>query len=306
MSLNDPTTLTCSAWALLTATSFAWVFAFGKCRHTRLPEVGGSAQAKKDLALRESPMFALVYPIVRAIAHVVAAFRPMDENDRMAQQLTSAGEPGGLCPQEFLAFGVFSAVLMPIAGYLALMFYMEDFGLLSVLAFAAFGAVYPLLWLTERVRWRRGKIVRALPYVLDNLTMSMEAGLDFGGAVERILESAKKKKAPIEEELHLVLQEVRMGKTQAEALAAFAQRVDSPDIKSFVGSVIQGEKLGTPLGQILRVQAKALRSKRFQRAEKLAGEAPVKILFPLLFVMAAVILTVFGGTIVRALKGELL
>jgi len=134
----------------------------------------------------------------------------------------------------------------------------------------------------------------------------MEAGLDFGTAVERLLERAGEKRTAIEDELHTVLQEVRMGKTREQALKAFSERVPSPDVKSFVGAVTQGEKLGTPLGQILRVQSEALRTKRYQRAEKLAGEAPVKILFPLLFVMAAVILTVFGGTIVRAMKGELL
>lgn len=293
-------------WIVPAAAVFCWVFAVAHTSTTPLPDVSGSARAKKEELLRESAFFRLTYPIIQAIARIVALFRPSYETDPLVRKLVVAGQPGGLCPEEFLAFGLFGAIALPVMGWAALSFYMEEFGLLSILAFAAFGAVYPQIWLGEQAKSRRGQIVRALPFVLDNMTMSMEAGLDFGGAVGRILEATKKKKTPIEEELHAVLQEVRMGKTRAEALTAFSERVDSTDVKSFVGSVIQGETLGTPLGKILRVQAEALRTKRYQRAEKLAGEAPVKILFPLLFVMAAVILTVFGGTIVRAMKGELL
>ncbi len=288
------------------AAIFCWVFAIANTAALTLPSMGGSARAKKQELLRTSLFFRLAYPIIQAFARMIALFRPRQEDDPLVRKLIWAGQPGGLCPEEFLACGVFGAVLMPILARLAMMFYVEDFGVLSILAFAAFGAVYPHVWLGEAIKSRRASIVRSLPFVLDNLTMSMEAGLDFGAAVERLLARGRRKRSPLEEELATVLQEVRMGKTRAEALLALSERVESPDVRSFVGAVVQGERLGTPLAQILRVQAEALRTKRFQRAEKLAGEAPVKILFPLLFVMAAVILTVFGGTIVRAMKGELL
>ena len=175
-------------------------------------------------------------------------FRPPPDEDPLVKRLVLAGQPGGLDPQEFLAFSVFTALAMPVLGWVALYYYDVEFGLLSIAAFGAFGAVYPGLWLGERINTRRKQVVRALPFVLDNLTMSMEAGLNFTQAVERVLANVKKKKTPIEEELHIVLQEVHMGKTRAEALTGFAQRIESHDVKSFVGAIIQGEKLGTPLG----------------------------------------------------------
>lgn len=293
-------------WLLPAGAVFCWVFAIGNTSTTELPDTTGSARAKRQELLRESLFFQIGHPIIRALARIVALFRPSRDDDPLVKKLVLAGQPGGLCPEEFLALSLFGIIGAPIVGWVLLAVYGQPFSLLTLFAFAAFGAVVPYFRLNERIATRRAEVMRALPFVLDNLTMSMEGGLDFGASVERFLERAKKKRTAIEEELHIVLQETRMGKTRAESLTAFSERVDSPDVKSFVGAVIQGERLGTPLGQILRVQSEALRVKRFQRAEKLAGEAPVKILFPLLFVMAAVILTVFGGTIVRAMKGELL
>lgn len=292
-------------WLLPCVTILYWLFAVRLAGNTRLPEMSGSARAKKAEFLRESVVLRLTYPAIQSVAHVLAVFRPADPNDPMMRRLASAGEPAGLCPQEFLALGAFSGIAMPLVGRAALAYYIEEFGWGSIVAFAAFGAAYPLLWLSERTRKRRGQIVRALPHVLDNLTMSMEAGLNFASALDRLLAESTSD-TPIEQELRMVRQEVHLAKTMAEALSSFAERVDSPDVRTFVGAVVQGERMGTPLGKILRVQAEALRTKRYQRAEKLAGEAPVKMLFPLLFIMGAVILTVFGGTIVRALKGELL
>ncbi len=105
--------------------------------------------------------------------------------------------------------------------------------------------------------------------------------------------------------MRYVLQEVKMGTTRREALINLKDRVPSDYISGLVSSVVQAEQMGTPLTNILRIQAAAIRLKRSQRAEKLAGEAPVKLIMPLLFIVGAVMLTLFGALIIRAIRGEL-
>ena len=96
-----------------------------------------------------------------------------------------------------------------------------------------------------------------------------------------------------------------MGSTRKEALLSLKERVPSDYVTGLVASVVQAEQMGTPLTNILKVQAKAIRMKRSQRAEKLAGEAPVKMIMPLLFIVGAIMLTLFGATIIKAARGEL-
>ena len=134
--------------------------------------------------------------------------------------------------------------------------------------------------------------------------LSVGAGLDFNSSLERIV-TKDSTRSPLVEEMRYVLQEVKMGTTRREALLGLKERVPSDYINGLVSSVVQAEQMGTPLTNILRIQAGAIRLKRSQRAEKLAGEAPVKMIMPLLFIVGSVMLTLFGAIIIRAVRGEL-
>jgi len=140
--------------------------------------------------------------------------------------------------------------------------------------------------------------------MLDVLALSVGAGLDFNSSLERVV-SKDSTRSPLVEEMRYVLQEVKMGSTRREALLGLKARVPSDYVNGLVSSVVQAEQMGTPLTNILRIQAGAIRLKRSQRAEKLAGEAPVKLIMPLLFIVASVMLTLFGAIIVKAMRGEL-
>ena len=133
---------------------------------------------------------------------------------------------------------------------------------------ALFGMFYPLIWVNDQVKKRHLQITRALPYNLDLLTLSVEAGLDFTGALAKVVE--KGKGGPLREELQLVLKQLKMGKTREEALKAMIARVDLPSLTTFVTALIQADKMGTSLGKVLRIQSTQLRIDRTQRAEKLA------------------------------------
>jgi tight adherence protein C len=160
-------------------------------------------------------------------------------------------------------------------------------------AAALFGASYPLLWLRDRIKARTSAIARALPYDLDLLTLSVEAGLDFAAALEKVV--VKGRPGPLADELAITVRELRLGTRREEALRNLATRVAMPALTSFAQVLIQADRMGTPLGKVLRVLATQLRVERTQRAEKLASEAPVKLLLPLIgCIFPTIFLMLFG------------
>ena len=160
--------------------------------------------------------------------------------------------------------------------------------LLLVLAYA-----YPASWLSKELAARRKRIQRGLPFVLDLLTLSVEAGMDFMSGLQRIVE--RRHLDPLGEELIRVLREIQVGKTRRQALRDMADRLDHPDVQSVTSALVQADEMGVSIGKTLRIQADQIRMRRFQRAEKLAHEAPVKILFPLIvFIFPAVFFVLLG------------
>jgi tight adherence protein C len=127
--------------------------------------------------------------------------------------------------------------------------------------------------------------------------------LDFQAAVGTVVQ--KGKQGPLSEELDLMLKHLRMGKAREEALRMMADRVDLPALNSFVAALIQADRMGTSLGKVLRIQSTQMRIERTQRAEKLANEAPVKMLFPLIAcIFPTVFMILFGPIIFQFMTGE--
>ena len=154
--------------------------------------------------------------------------------------------------------------------------------------------------LGRMVRTRRANMLVQLPEVLDLLTVSVEAGLGFDGALARITERSK---GPLLEELSIVLHEMRIGESRIQALKNFAERLDMPETTSFARSIIQAEQLGMSLGRILRVQAPDSRKKRQMWAEEKAMKAPIKMLFPtVIFIFPAMFIVILGPAMLQLLK----
>lgn len=152
---------------------------------------------------------------------------------------------------------------------------------------------YPRSWLRQELKARHGSIQRSIPFILDLLTLSVEAGMDFMSALQRIVE--RREMDPMSEELVRVLREIQLGKTRREALKTMSDRVMHPDLRSVTGALIQADEMGVSIGSMLRIQADQIRTRRFQRAETMAHEAPVKMLFPLIaFIFPAVFLVLLG------------
>ena len=200
-----------------------------------------------------------------------------------------AGRPSDLRAAELVALVQLSAVASLATGFLLSVW----FGNAAPLVVAPVAATAPLLWLRDRVRVRQRSIVRALPYAVDLLTLSVEAGLDFAAALAKVVE--KGRRGPLADELSIALKELRLGQTREQALRGLARRAGLPTLCSFVQALVHADRMGTPLGNVLRVLATQMRLERTQRAEKLANEAPVKLLLPLLFcIFPTLFLMLFG------------
>ncbi len=160
---------------------------------------------------------------------------------------------------------------------------------------AVAGYFLPSLWVKRRIEYRHKEIIRAFPDVVDLLNLAVDAGLDFMMALNKVVERSGS--GPFINELRNVYHEVKVGKPRAEALRAMAHRIGLPEISSFVRTLIQAERMGTSITDVLRVQAEEARRWRFERAERQALKAPIKLLFPLVFFILPVVLIIVGGPI---------
>lgn len=215
---------------------------------------------------------------------------------RLRRQLIRGGEPKGYRPEDIMALQEVSFFVALLVGLICCNGLGQN--LLWSLVLALFGAYYPMIWVRDQVKKRHHLISRALPYNLDLLTLSVEAGLDFTAALAKVVE--KGRGGPLRDELQLVLKQLKMGKTREEALKSMIARVDLPALSTFVTALIQADKMGTSLGKVLRIQSTQMRIDRTQKAEKLANEAPVKMLFPLIACIFPTVFMVLFGPIAFA------
>lgn len=216
------------------------------------------------------------------------------------RKLEMAGEPSDITAVEFVGLQELGCLVLGFFG--AMLWATVSLRLYWVGLFFVVGWVYPFIWLRDQLKKRQSKIIRALPYNLDLLTLSVEAGLDFAQALGKVVE--KGRQGPLVEEFRLMLRNIKLGKTREEALRGFAERISLPATTSFANSLIQADKMGTSLGKVLRIQSSQMRIDRTNIAEKLANEAPVKMLFPLIaFIFPTVFLILFGPLIFQAITG---
>ena len=237
--------------------------------------------------------------------------KPMFEktSTRLQARLVSAGMEGALSAKDIMAL---RALLPIVCGSVWWLFIRsaaasspESIVDRSEWLLVALGllwlTVYPDLWIKRCIQQRHRSIQRALPFVLDLLTLSVEAGMDFMTAMQRNI-----RRRPIDalnEELIRLLREIQLGKTRGQSLRALSLRVGLADLRSVCNALIQADELGVSIGSILRIQSDQMRQRRFERAEKLANEAPVKMLFPLMaFIFPAVFLILLGPIINRLIQ----
>jgi tight adherence protein C len=167
-----------------------------------------------------------------------------------------------------------------------------------------FGYSYPAIWLSDRLGARKRELLKTFPFYLDIITLCVEAGLNMQGAMNQAV--SKGPKGVVRDEFQRVLRDIRAGKSRAEALRAMADRVSESAVTNFTTAVIQAESMGMNLGPVLRAQADQRRAERFLRAEKLAMEAPVKMLFPLIaFIFPCTFIVLFFPIVMKFMNSGL-
>ena len=159
------------------------------------------------------------------------------------------------------------------------------------------GWVLPSLWLRSRIAKRKRAILRLLPEVLDLLSICIGAGVDFLGALNKVVLIKRGQREPLIEELSMALREIKLGKRRADALRDMAKRVHVPELSSFVRTLVQADRMGTPIAHVLAIHSEDVRLQRFIRAEREALKAPIKILVPLIFCIMPCVAIIVGAPI---------
>lgn len=250
-----------------------------------------------ELVRRIPLLFRLFIPFAGNISPLLTGSGFDNSRKKAGESLLMAGYDQAISADRFVAvrvlmagtgtvlMGIGVAVGQPLAGLLVL----------------ALLLAHPWLWLRGIVKKRHLSIQKSLPNVLDLLTLSVEAGKDLLTAMRDII--GRRRGDAIGEELGRALREIQVGKARRDALRDLSDRVRQPDLTSVINAMIQAEEMGVSIGQLLRIQSDQLRVKRFQRAEKLANEAPVKILMPVvLFIFPAVIIILMAPILMQAFK----
>ncbi len=220
----------------------------------------------------------LLWPLIRLVDYYICRLIPARMLAGPTESLRLSGLLYLMSPTQFIALCVVSLTGFTVATALVLST-ADMFNWWGVIATASLGYVYPKIWLKESLKKRQKLILKSLPTYLDFLTMSVEAGLNMAGAISQAV--AKGPAGPLKNEFAFVLRDLRSGLTRAEALRRMDERVRVAQVSSFISAVVQAERMGASLGQTFRTQAEQRRIERFQIAEKLAMEAPVKLIFPL-------------------------
>ena len=237
-------------------------------------------------------------PLLDRFVNLGKKLTPADHSDRIRHRLEVAGNPAGwtidrVTSLKFVGF----ATLLGISLIGSISF---GLGLLQTLGACVLAAIVgylgPNMYLYQKGYDRTNSMQKALPDALDLLTISVEAGLGFDSALSHV---AKNTEGPLADEFSRVLQEMQIGLGRSHAMRALGERTNLADLRGFVSSMVQADAFGIPIAQVLRVQAREIRTKRRQRAEELAQKVPVKILIPLIFcILPCLFLAVLGPAVI--------
>ena len=249
----------------------------------------GGYAALPQQSQNKTPAFSL-RKVLTGLANLTKPLEKFLPAPQIAKRLTWAGSP--LTISEFFAFKALTTIIVPVAGIILTK--KSDLLILGIFIFV--GYIIPDFWLKQKVKKRQSQISRDLPAVIDLMSLCVGAGLNFMLAMDRVVKDFKK--CPLTAELATAWQEIQMGRTRQEALKSLALRVGVPEIASFSRTLIQADRMGSPIGEALKILSDEIRTRRFLRGESLALQAPIKLLFPLLFFILPVVLIIVGAPVI--------
>jgi tight adherence protein C len=251
----------------------------------------------------------VILPLGEAVAKLFRGHTPAESADRIQKKLLMAGLHPRVTPVQVMGLCWFSAaaclgvvfmLLLTMAGTSGTVRLDDPLNLLLLLAAVTGGYILPQFILSGKVRRRQDEILVTLPFAIDLLSISVEAGMGFDGALGYTM---RKLKGPLAEEFGRTLNEIRLGKPRLEALEDLGNRAGVEDLKTFVTAVVHASRLGGNITSTLRIQAESIRVRRRQRAQEQAMKAPVKMVFPLVFfIFPALFIVILGPAVLSIIR----
>jgi tight adherence protein C len=262
----------------------------------RLEEYAGRSTAPltlEEIELSQPFSQRVIRPMLVKLAQVFSRLSPSKTKADMELKLEQAGRPNNWGAAEFFGIRIFVAIILGVLIFLVVLLSRGFLtAVLSAAGAAVLGFFLPVLWLRSKTRRRQDEIIKSLPDALDLLTITVEAGMGFDGALQKV---AEKWDNQLARGFSKVVQEMRLGIPRREALRNMDRNMGVPDVTTFVAAIIQAETLGVSIAKILRVQSEQMRIRRRQRAEEKANKAPIKMLFPMVFLIFPALFIILLG-----------
>jgi tight adherence protein C len=260
--------------------------------------------------VRRTSLFEVIWlrPFLIPIHQLVSSLNMPNFKKHILKLLMALGNPHQYTAEEYLVicavWGVVGAAGLALGGLITV----KEMPLVALVAFVIAGFLLGFfacyMWLREHALKRLKAIAKRLPYTLDLIAMAMDAGATFYEAANAVIRDEPEE--PFNEELGMVVHEIDFGRSRQDALAHMGRRINVDGLDSIISAVLQAEALGTPLAEVLKLQANLLRMRRSMKAERQAGEAAVKILVPSMLLLISVVIIIFAPIIVRVIRGEYL
>lgn len=267
----------------------------------RLDKISKETQKDMDSELNQPIFVRVVQPILSSLSRTVLKYTPKEIISNFERKIVIAGKPFNLSVNDWINMQLI--IMASLSVITAIVGYFKSFEInttvLLIFIEVIIAILLPRLILNRKTLERQREIRNSMPDVLDLLTVSVEAGLGFDGALAKVID---KMPGALANEFENVLQEIKVGKQKKDALKDMAQRVNLADLTTFIGSIIQADQLGVSIGNVLRIQSEQMRQKRRQRAQEKAMKAPVKMLIPMvLFIFPTLFSVLIGPVLIKVI-----
>jgi len=267
------------------------------------PPAAGEAGLERRRALRRHRWLPILEAVLAAVSVHVRRLPLGPLRARLARRLEQAGHPLGLGVDGVLSAAVLGGVLGGTVGG-ALLAAAVGTAAPGVVVGVLAGTAWPLLRVDNAAILRRQRVCRDLPQAIDLASLAMQAGLDLPGALAQVANRLSEER-PLKAELQHFLRRLSLGRSRAEAMGEMARRVPAPEVRQFTSAVIQADRQGTPLAEVLGIQAGVMRRRRSQAAEQKAARAAILLMGPLMLIFACVFLVLLGPFAVKWARGQL-
>lgn len=224
-------------------------------------------------------LIARVWALVELFSFYVSPYLSVEYREKTIRKLRKAELDYAISPQQWFSAKLVYAVIVGLLMF-AMGLWLDMDSWMMPVGGAAFGFVYLDLWLRDRMKLIELQVLKNLPNFLDMLTLAIESGCNLTVGITIAVE--KTPDNPLRRAFARLLREIRSGRTRIDALRSLEDRLDLPPVQSLVSALVQAEKTGASMGTVLRAQSTQRTNERFMRAEKLAMEAPTKMLGPLI------------------------